>query len=284
PKSLQQQWAVRSYHGDVQNNSRAVINRFLGHYDGNPANLIPLSPKDSAPLYVEMMGGSAKIIAKGEELIAQGKYLHATEILNKLVFAEPRNQAARRLLADAYEQLGYQAESTSVRNSFLQGAFELRNGLPGGVPPRTTGPDVVRAMSTEQWLDFVAISMDPKRADGISFTINVVTPDNGERFVVEMSNATLTTIEGEQAKNPDLTITVNRADLNQVMMGMASFDDLIAAGRATFEGDRTGFDQLRSILVPFTPDFEILPGTAPQRRATPPKPFEVRQQIDLEHD
>ena len=146
PKSLQQSWAARSYHGDVQNNVRGVVNRFIGHFDGNPTNLIPLSPKDSAPLYVEMMGGSAKIIAKGKQLIAQGKYLHATEILDKLVFAEPRNQEARRLLADAFEQLGYQAESTSVRNTFLQGSFELRNGLPGGSAPRTTGPDVVRAM------------------------------------------------------------------------------------------------------------------------------------------
>ncbi len=219
PKSLREQWAARSYHGDVQNNTRGVINRFLGHYDGNPTNLIPLSPKDSAPLYVEMMGGSAKIIAKGQELIAQGKYLHATEILNRLVFAEPQNQAARRLLADAFEQLGYQAESTSTRNSFLQGAFELRNGLPGGVPPRTTGPDVVRAMSTEQWLDFIGISIDPKRAEGLKFTFNLLTPDNGERYAIEMSNATLTSIKGFQAKNPDLTVTVNRADLNQVMMG-----------------------------------------------------------------
>ena len=284
PKSLQQQWAARSYHGDVQNNVRGVVNRFLGHFDGNPVNLIPLSPRDSAPLYVEMMGGSAKILAKGEELISQGKYLHATEILNRLVFAEPRNEAARQLLADAYEQLGYRAESTSVRNTFLQGAYELRNGLPGGVPVRSTVPDVVRAMSTEQWLDFVGISMDPKKADGMRFVINLATPDNGEKFVIEMSNATLTTIEGEQAKSPDLTVTVNRADLNQVMMGQASFDDLIEAGKAKFDGDRTGFDQLRSILVPFTPDFEILPGTAPQQHANPPKPFEVLQQIDLEHD
>jgi len=284
PKSLRDQWAARSYHGDVQNNSRAVINRFLGHYDGNPANLIPLSPKDSAPLYVEMMGGSAKILAKGEELVGQGKYLLATEILNKLVFAEPNNTAARRLLADAYEQLGYRAESTSVRNSFLQGAFELRNGLPGGLPPRSTGPDVIRAMSTEQWLDFVAISMDPKKADGLKFTINLATPDNGEQFIVEMSNATLTTIKGFRAPKPDLAITVNRADLNQVMMGAASFDDLIKAGKAKFDGDRAGFDQLRSILVPFTPDFEILPGTAPKQRAAPPKPFEVDTAIDLDVD
>jgi alkyl sulfatase BDS1-like metallo-beta-lactamase superfamily hydrolase len=284
PKSLQQQWAVRSYHGDVQNNVRGVVNRFLGHFDGNPANLIPISPKDSAPLYVEMMGGSAKIIARGEVLMGQGKYLLATEILNKLVFAEPQNQAARHLLADAYEQLGYRAESTSVRNTFLQGAFELRNGQPGGVPTRSTTPDVVRAMSTEQWLDFVGISMDPRKADSMKFSINLVTPDNGEKFVVEMSNATLTTIKGFQAPKPDLTVTVNRAELNRVMMGQATFDQLIQEGKAKFDGNRTGFDQLRSILVPFTPDFEVLPGTAPTQRATPPKPFEVRQQMDLEVD
>ncbi len=275
PKSLQNQWATRSYHGDVRNNVRGVLNRFLGHYDGNPTNLVPLSPSDSAPLYVEMMGGSDKIIAKGEELIAQGKYLHATEILNRLVFAEPGNQAARRLLADAFEQLGYQSESSSTRNSFLQGAFELRHGLPGGVPARSTGPDVVRGMSTEQWLDFIGISLDPKRADGLQFTINLVTPDNGEQYAVEMSNATLTSIKDFQAKNPDLTVTVNRADLNQVMMGLATFDDLIAAGKATFEGDRSGFDQLRAILVPFTPDFEIMPGTAAKVPADAPKPFEI---------
>jgi alkyl sulfatase BDS1-like metallo-beta-lactamase superfamily hydrolase len=280
PKSLRDQWAARSYHGDVQNNSRAVVNRFLGHYDGNPVNLIPLSPKDSAPLYVEMMGGSARILAKGDELMAQGKYLHATELLNRLVFAEPRNQPARRMLADAYEQLGYRAESTSVRNSFLQGAFELRNGLPGGVPPRSTGPDVVRAMSTEQWLDFIGISADPRRAEGLRFTINLVTPDNGERYAIEMSNGTLTNAKGFLAKNPDLTVTVNRADLNLVMMGQASFDDLLKDGKAKFEGDRTGFDRLRAILVPFTPDFEILPGTAPKQAAAAPKPFEVRDLVN----
>ena len=282
PKSLQQQWSVRSYHGDVQNNVRGVVNRFLGHFDGNPTNLIPLSPKDSAPLYVEMMGGSAKIVAKGKALIAQGKYLHATEILNKLVFAEPRNQEARRLLADAFEQLGYQAESTSVRNNFLQGAFELRHGQPGGAAPRSTGPDTIRAMSTEQWLDFIGISMDPKKAEGMGFTINLMTPDNGEKFVIEMSNATLTTIKGFQAPKPDLTVTVNRADLNRVMMGVASFDDLIAAGQAKFDGNRTGFDQLRSILVPFTPDFEIMPGTAPKTPAKAPKPFEVVDLADVD--
>ncbi len=270
PKSLQQSWAARSYHGDVQNNVRGVVNRFIGHFDGNPVNLIPLSPADSAPLYVEMMGGSEKIIARGKELVGQGKYLLASEILNRLVFAEPKNQPARQLLADAYEQLGYQAESTSVRNTFLQGAFELRNGLPGGLPAGRVGPDVVRAMSTEQWLDFLGISMDPKKAAGLSYKINLVTPDNGEKYAIELENATLTNIKGFLVPKPDLTVTVNRADLNRIMGGVASFDQLATEGKVKFDGDREIIHKLRDLMVTFTPDFEILPGTAPSQRQVPP--------------
>lgn len=282
PKSLQSQWAAHSYHGSEEHNSRAVINRYLGYWDGNPSTLIPLSPRDSAPLYVEMMGGAAKIMAKGKQLYGQGKYREAMEILNKLVYAEPNNQAAKDLLADVFEQIGYQKESASVRNSFLAAAYELRHGMPGGATPSTSGPDTIRAMSTDLWLDFLGIRLDSKKAEGMKSTINLVTPDNGEKFVVELSNSTLTNIKGQQAKNPDLTITVNRTDLESVMGGKATFDDLIAAGKAKFEGDRKPFDQLRGILVQFTPNFEMMPGTKPAKAATPPAkdPFEQAEPAD----
>ncbi len=270
PPSLWKQWPAHSYHGSSEHNSRGVINRFLGYWDGNPATLIPLSPEDSAPLYVEMMGGPVKIMAKGKKLYDQGKYLEASEILNRLVYAQPKNQAAKNLLADVFEQIGYQKESPSLRNSFLQGAYELRTGLPGGVPVNSSGPDVVRAMSTENWLDFLGISVDPKKAEGMAFVINLATPDNGEKYLVEMSNATLTNIKGVQAKKPDLTITLNRTELDQVMMGVSTFDDLIKAGKAKFEGDRKPYEQLKGILVTFTPNFEILPGTAAAKTATSP--------------
>ncbi|MEE8147856.1 MAG: alkyl sulfatase dimerization domain-containing protein, partial [Longimicrobiales bacterium] len=219
PQSLQQQWYARGYHGSFEHNSRGVLNRYLGYWDGNPTSLIPLSPEDSAPLYVEMMGGASRILLKGRELYEQGKYLHATEILNKLVYAEPDNQEAKDLLADSFEQLGYQYESPSVRNSFLAAALELRSGIPEGVPPKTTGPDMIRAMSTELFLDFLGIRMDSTKAEGMEFKINFVTPDNGEQFVIEMSNAALTNIKGHQAVGADLSITINRADLESVMMG-----------------------------------------------------------------
>jgi alkyl sulfatase BDS1-like metallo-beta-lactamase superfamily hydrolase len=276
PKSLQDQWAAHSYHGSESHNSRAVINRYLGYWDANPATLDPLSPRDAAPLYVEMMGGSAKIIAKGKELYGQGKYRHAVEILNKLVFAEPDNQPAKDLLADVYEQIGYQKESPSQRNSFLAGAFELRNGIPAGASPKASGPDMIRGMSTGLWLDFLGVQLDSSKVEGKQFTINLVTPDNGEKYAVELNNATLTNIEGYQIEKPDLTITIKRADLNTIMMGKATFDDLLKQGKAKFDGKREPFDLLRSSMVRFSMNFEVLPGTGGKRLAQPTgDPFEI---------
>lgn len=265
PDSLQKQWSAHSYHGSEEHNSRAVVNRYLGYWDANPATLIPLSPRDSAPLYVEMMGGSEKIIAKGKELYDQGKYLHATEILNKLVYAQPQNQAAKDLLADNFEQIGYQKESPSVRNSFLGAAYELRHGMPSGASPKTAGPDMIRGMSTGLWLDFLGVRLDASKADGKHFIINFITPDNGEKYLVELSNSALTNIEGVTSPKADLTITMNRSDLNQVMMGAVKFDDQITAGKAKLKGDRKPYNELKNMLSTFTMAFELLPGTLPEK-------------------
>jgi alkyl sulfatase BDS1-like metallo-beta-lactamase superfamily hydrolase len=129
-------------------------------------------------------------------------------------------------------------------------------------------PDTVRAMSTELLLDFVAIRVDSQKAKGMKFTINLVTPDNGEQFAVEMSNSTLTNVKGFLAQNPDLTITLNRSDLELVMAGIATFPTLLGEGKARLEGNSAVFEQLRSLLVEFTPDFEIMPGTKPETAPT----------------
>jgi alkyl sulfatase BDS1-like metallo-beta-lactamase superfamily hydrolase len=279
PKSQQENWYARGYHGSFEHNSRAVINRYLGYWDGNPTTLIPLSPEDSAPLYTEMMGGSKKIIAKGKELHDQGQYRLAMEILNKLVYAEPQNEQAKDLLADVFEQIAYQQESPSVRNSFLAAAFELRNGIPEGASPKTAGPDMLRAMSTSLFLDFVAIRMDADKAEGMSFSINLITPDNGEEYAVEMSNSALTNIEGFLAPKPDLTITIDRADLETVMMGQARFDEQIDNGKAKLEGDRKAYEQLKSTLIDFQLGFEMMPGTGAVKDADPSNPFEIENPL-----
>ena len=280
PKSIAEQWYDRGYHGSPEHNSRGVINRYLGYWDANPATLIPLSPADSAPLYVEMMGGADKILAKGKELHAQGKYRHAQEILNKLVQAEPNNQTGKELLADVFEQIGYQQENPGLRNSFLAGAFELRSGIPTGASPKSSGPDIVRAMSTELFLDFLGIRMDSRKAEGMEYTINLVTPDNGEQFAVELSNATLTNIKGYQAEDADLTLTINRADLEKTMMGVKTLAAQIADGTAKVSGDTSILDKLGSTMVNFDIGFEILPGTKSAPEVEDLNPYEVGP-IDL---
>lgn len=260
-EGLKQQWHTRGYHGSPEHNSRGAIQRFLGFWDCNPATLIPHSPRNSAPLYVEMMGGSDKIITRAQELHDEGNYKLATEILDKLLHAEPDNEACQELLADVYEQLGYQQENPGLRNSFLAGAYELRSGIPTGERADTAGPDVARAMSTELFLNFLGIRMDSRKAEGMKFSINLITPDNGEKFFIDMDNATLTNIEGFLSDMPDLTMTINRSDLEQTMIGAKELEDQIADGTATVEGDVSILAQLASTMVDFDPLFEVLPGT-----------------------
>jgi alkyl sulfatase BDS1-like metallo-beta-lactamase superfamily hydrolase len=261
PKGLQNKWFCRGYHGSPQHNSRGVVQRYLGFWDCNPTTLIPLSPRDSAPLYVEMMGGAQKIMARGQQLHNEGRYLYAQEIVNKLVQAEPQNRPAKDLLADIFEQLGYQQENPGLRNSYLAAAYELRTGIPQGETANSSSPDVVRAMSTELFLNFLAIRMDSRKAEGMRFTMNLVTPDNGEKFLVELENATLTNIQGFQAAKPDLTLTINRFDLEQTMMGAKTLDAQIADGTAKVQGDVNILKQLAATMVDFDPRFEIMPGT-----------------------
>ena len=264
PESLQQQWSVRQYHGSEFHNSRAVLNRYLGYWDGNPATLAPLSPTDSAPLYVEMMGGAAAILGKAQELHDGGDYRMAMEILNKLVYAEPQNASAKDLLAAVFEQLGYQYESASMRNVFLAAAQELRNGT-GSVPaPRGTSPSLARAMTTSQWWDAVATRVDSERADGEQFVINFVTPDTGQEFVVELSGGTLTNIEGYQSNAADATIIMNRTDLDPVIMGQTTLAEQLQAGVGSVLGDSSVLLRLAAVLITFNAGFEVMPGTVTQ--------------------
>jgi len=278
PKSLENAWYARGYHGSPQHNSRGVIQRFLGFWDANPTTLIPLSPEDSAPLYVEMMGGAEPVMSKGRELADRGKYRHAQEILDKLVWAQPDNQEAKDLLADVWEQIGYQQENPGLRNSFLAGAFELRSGIPQGASPDTGGPDMIGAMSTELFLDFVGIRMDSKKAEALGeYKINLLTPDNGEKFAINLSNATFTNVEGFIHDDPDLSITINRSDLEQIMIGLKSFAASIEDGTAKAEGDVDILAQIAGTLTTFEIGFEVLPGTAAPAGEIDLNPYSVAE-------
>src|SRR5215831_15897634 len=176
------------------------------------------------------MGGSEKILVRGRQLHDKGQYFHAQEIVNKLMQAEFQNEAAKDLLADIFEQIGYQQENLGLRNSYLAGAHELRSGIPQGKTAKSSTPDVIRAMDMEMFLNFLGIRMDSRKADGMRFTINLITPDNGGKFLIETENATLTNLPGFLGKEPDLTQTIKRSDLEQAMMGTKTLKVQIANG------------------------------------------------------
>ncbi len=150
-----------------------------------------------------------------------------------------------------------------MRNSFLSGAYELRSRIPDGIPPSASGPDLMRALTTEMFFDALAIRMDSTQVEDVEFVANIKHPDTGEELVLELSNATLTTQSGFQAPDPDVTVTITRSDLEQVIVGATTFIDQVGTGAATVEGDVSGLQRMFGALIDFDLLFEMLPGTAP---------------------
>ena len=178
----------------------------------------------------------------------------------KLVHAQPANEKARDLLADVWEQIGYQQESPSVRNSFLAAAYELRNGVPSGLAPSTVSADMVAAMTTDLLLDFMAIRLDHRKAGDDEFTINLVTPDTDERYVLELSNSVLTNVRGYTAGDAELTLIINRSDLDRIFLGQTKLAELVEGGIAGAKGDLAVIERLMSYQVEFDRTFQMVPG------------------------
>ena len=156
-----------------------------------PANLNPHTPVESGERYVAAMGGAANVLRAGREAFQQGDYRWVAELVNHLVFAEPDNREARDLLADAYEQLGYQAESGPWRNFYLTGAQELRQGVQRLPAPNTASPDTVRAMPMDLLLDFLGVRLNPEKAAGKTLSINLELSDPSQKFLLGVENSSL---------------------------------------------------------------------------------------------
>ena len=161
-------------------------------------------------------------------------------------------------------------------NSFLAAALELRSGISAGVAPKSTGPDLVRALSTLQFLDYLGIRLDSTRVGDAAFVVNLVTPDNGGTFVVELSNSTLTSLQGFQSSTPDLTLTLDRTDLEQAMIGTVPLQQMVAEGTAVIDGDPSVLTTLAGMLTEFDPTFAIMPGTTPGGAPVPADAFQYR--------
>ena len=186
PEGLANEWANRGYYGTVRHNVKAIYQKYLGWYDGNPANLDPLPPTEAAQKYVSYMGGADAVIRRAREDFKNGDYRFVAEVMNKVVFADPANLEARNLAADAFEQLGYMAESATWRNAYLVAAFELREGATKRGPGPTISAQTINAIPTELIFDYLGVQLNGPRANGRRITLNWNFTDTKESYVLTL--------------------------------------------------------------------------------------------------
>jgi len=221
---------VRGYYGTVSHNVRSVYNRYLGWYDGNPAHLNPLPPIEAGTNYVEFMGGADEVLRRAQECFDRGEYRWVAQVVNHVVFADPTNQAARHLQADALEQMGYQSESATWRNAYLMGAKELREGSPkqGRIPTR----DMSQAMQAEHLIDLIGVRYDPAAFGYAPLTINLHVTDLDEHHVLGIGRSAIHHRAGAVDSGADAVLRIDRASLIRLLANTSTADGLDIDGNA----------------------------------------------------
>jgi alkyl sulfatase BDS1-like metallo-beta-lactamase superfamily hydrolase len=258
PESLEGAWHTRGYYGHIRHNVKAIYQKYLGWYDANPVNLDPLPPVEAGRKYVEYMGGGEAILARAAKDFAKGEFRFVAQALSHLVFAEPDNRAARALLADTFEQLGYAAESSTWRNAYLFGAQELRQGMPP-TPPRPPMPrETLAALRTDQLWDVLGVRLNGPKVEGKRIVLNWSFTDTGETFVLNLENSALTYTEGVQAENADASFTLARSTLDEVIAKKTSFPEAVAAGKIKVAGNPLRLAELMGLMDEFPRMFEIV--------------------------
>ncbi len=258
PPELQREWSVRGYYGTVSHNAKAVYQRYLSWYDGNPANLHPLPPRQSATRTIDYMGGANAVLTRAREDFAAGEYRWVAQVASQLVHADPGNREARALAADAFEQLGYQAESGTWRNAYLYGAQEMRHGTTPLPPRPMISPDILVAVGTGTLFDFMAVRLNPARVAGRSFVLNWQITPTGESIAQTLAHSTLSQLEDRQLANADATIQISRSDLVSLILRQQTVSEALAAGRLQVQGDSSAVIALFDMLDDFTMQFAVV--------------------------
>ncbi|MCB8956220.1 MAG: MBL fold metallo-hydrolase [Nocardioides sp.] len=256
PPALENTWHTRGYYGSVSHNVKAVYQRYLGWFDGNPAHLWEHPPVERARRYVDAIGGVDAVVARAGEAFDAGDLRWAAELANHAVFADPEHAGARELLADTYEQLGYGSENGTWRDFFLSGATELRHGS-FGTPTQTSAADIVTQLTPAMLFDALAIQVHGPRCWDEQLTLDVVLTDTDERYRLRLANGVLTYSPRPQRGVPDATITTTSPTLPMMALGMLSADGFDAAG-VEISGDATALLRLVAALDPGDPDFAIV--------------------------
>lgn len=258
PEAIAKQWYNRGYYGSVNHDSKAVYQRYLGWYDSNPANLYPLPNVLAAKKYVEYMGGANAVMKRAKKSYDAGDYRWVAEVMKHVVFADPTNEAARNLQADAFEQLGYQQENSTWRNEYLMGAYELRNGIPKSAVV-TASVDVINSMPLKMLFDYIGICLNGSKASKISSAINMIFTDKTETpYKLRLKNGVLIYTANKQFVKPDVTVTWSRKELIEVLAQKTNVEDLINKGIITVTGDKNKLQQLFASLDTFDRSFPIV--------------------------
>lgn len=255
PPAIGDQWFNKGYYGTYSHNSKAIYQYYLGWYDAVPANLNPHPPEIRAVKMFAAMGGAKKILAQAKKAMKSGDYRWSSDLLNQLVFADPKNMEGRNLLADSYEQQGYQAESAIWRNMFLSGARDLREGMKAGVNAQSI--DMISAIPTGLLLDSVATRLDPKIIGDAALTLNFVISDRNELAKITVGNSVMFSEMGKAHAGPAVTITGPRQLFLALLFLKMPAAQLQAAG-LKIEGDRTIIEKLQAALDPMPGAFNIV--------------------------
>lgn len=236
PPVLAKNWFNRGNYGSLKFNARAVYHRYMGFFDGNPTSLDPLPRAEAGKRYVAVIGGAKKLLKIAQKAHGAGEYRWAATLLSHLVFADPANTAARYALANAYDQMGYQAESGPQRDFYLSGALELREGISGSKASPSDTAELTRSLPLASLLDAMAIRVVPERAQGKPFTVRLSFPDTGESQYITIENGVMIHEAGVDAA-ADTSITVQHRAFLGLLGGVAKPGDLIAKGALKIDGD-----------------------------------------------
>ena len=262
PEEFQAQEHTRGFYGDLVHNVKAVYQRYLSWYDGNPANLNKLPPSEAGRRYVELAGGMESLLASARKSFEDGDYRWVAEVVNHAVFADPSNTEARNLQADVLEQLGYQAESSTFRNAYLMGAQELRKGPPAPTASHVRARSLIRAMTIEQVFDTLSVRVMSEKIGGLSHCVNWTFTDmagtSDHQWVLGLSNRTMYSTQGRHEVSAEATITLSRTLLLEIIAQATTFVDELSAGTVTIEGDSAALLNIFGNLDTFATGFAIV--------------------------
>lgn len=258
PPALHNFLSGRGYYGTVSHNVKAVYQFYMGWFDANPANLNPIPPVEAAQKYVDLAGGMDKVLEAGEKAIANGEYRWAAELLKHAVYSNPENIRAKELLASAFDQMAYMAESAPWRNFYLTGALELRTGGYTEGFKRDMFLDMLQHTPTERFLEAMAAALNHEKAEGEDLKINLKFSDNDENFVLHIKNSVLHHHAGPPAADAVATLTLTKPFFLNMMTGEAGATDLLFSKQTSIDGSTLKLGKFFGMLDKATGNFNIV--------------------------